>query len=46
MLAFAEGLVLAERAGVDRTRAVEVMTRSPIGLRDRTRTRHPCSRHR
>ena len=31
MLAFAEGLVLAERAGVDRTRAVEVMTQSPIG---------------
>jgi 3-hydroxyisobutyrate dehydrogenase len=31
MLAFAEGLVLAERAGIDRTRAVEVMTQSPIG---------------
>jgi 3-hydroxyisobutyrate dehydrogenase-like beta-hydroxyacid dehydrogenase len=31
MLAFAEGLVLAERAGVDRTRAVNVMTQSPIG---------------
>jgi 3-hydroxyisobutyrate dehydrogenase len=31
MLAFAEGLVLAERAGVDRKRAVEVMTQSPIG---------------
>src|SRR4051794_20064359 len=31
MLAFAEGLVLAERAGVDRTRAIEVMTQSPIG---------------
>ena len=31
MLAFAEGLVLAERAGVDRTRAVDVMTQSPIG---------------
>jgi 3-hydroxyisobutyrate dehydrogenase-like beta-hydroxyacid dehydrogenase len=31
MLAFAEGLVLAERAGVDRTRAVQVMTQSPIG---------------
>ena len=31
MLAFAEGLVLAERAGVDRKRAVEVMTESPIG---------------
>jgi 3-hydroxyisobutyrate dehydrogenase-like beta-hydroxyacid dehydrogenase len=31
MLAFAEGLVLAERGGVDRERAVEVMTQSPIG---------------
>ena len=31
MLAFAEGLVLAERAGIDRNRAVEVMTESPIG---------------
>ena len=31
MLAFAEGLVLAERAGIDRTLAVEVMTQSPIG---------------
>jgi 3-hydroxyisobutyrate dehydrogenase len=31
MLAFAEGLLLAERAGVDRQRAVEVMTQSPIG---------------
>src|SRR5205085_694100 len=31
MVAFAEGLVLAERAGVDRKRAVEVMTQSPIG---------------
>jgi 3-hydroxyisobutyrate dehydrogenase-like beta-hydroxyacid dehydrogenase len=31
MLAFAEGLVLAERAGIDRTRAVDVMTHSPIG---------------
>src|SRR4029077_7913925 len=31
MLAFAEGLVLAERSGVDRKRAVEVMTQSPIG---------------
>jgi 3-hydroxyisobutyrate dehydrogenase-like beta-hydroxyacid dehydrogenase len=31
MLAFAEGLVLAERAGIDRARAVEVMTHSPIG---------------
>jgi 3-hydroxyisobutyrate dehydrogenase len=31
MLAFAEGLVLADRAGVDRKRAVEVMTQSPIG---------------
>ncbi len=31
MLAFAEGLLLAERAGIDRKRAVEVMTSSPIG---------------
>jgi 3-hydroxyisobutyrate dehydrogenase-like beta-hydroxyacid dehydrogenase len=31
MLAFAEGLVLAERAGIDRTLAVDVMTHSPIG---------------
>ena len=31
MLAFAEGLVLADRAGVDRKLAVEVMTQSPIG---------------
>jgi 3-hydroxyisobutyrate dehydrogenase-like beta-hydroxyacid dehydrogenase len=31
MLAFAEGLVLAERAGIDPTRAVDVMTHSPIG---------------
>jgi 3-hydroxyisobutyrate dehydrogenase len=31
MLAFAEGLVLAERAGIDPTRAVGVMTQSPIG---------------
>lgn len=31
MLAFAEGLLFAERAGVDRKRAVEVMTQSPIG---------------
>jgi 3-hydroxyisobutyrate dehydrogenase-like beta-hydroxyacid dehydrogenase len=31
MLAFAEGVVLAERAGIDRELAVEVMTRSPIG---------------
>ncbi len=31
MAAFAEGLLLAERAGVDRERAVEVMTQSPIG---------------
>ena len=31
MLAFAEGLLLAERAGIDRNRAVEVMTQSPIG---------------
>jgi 3-hydroxyisobutyrate dehydrogenase-like beta-hydroxyacid dehydrogenase len=31
MLAFAEGLVLADRAGIDRQRAVDVMTQSPIG---------------
>jgi 3-hydroxyisobutyrate dehydrogenase-like beta-hydroxyacid dehydrogenase len=31
MLAFAEGLVLAERAGIDPQRAVDVMTQSPIG---------------
>jgi 3-hydroxyisobutyrate dehydrogenase-like beta-hydroxyacid dehydrogenase len=31
MLAFAEGLLLAERAGVDRKLAVDVMTESPIG---------------
>ena len=31
MLAFAEGLLLAERGGIDRKRAVEVMTQSPIG---------------
>jgi 3-hydroxyisobutyrate dehydrogenase-like beta-hydroxyacid dehydrogenase len=31
MLAFAEGLVLAERAGIDRKLAVDVMTQSPIG---------------
>ena len=31
MLAFSEGLLLADRAGVDRERAVEVMTESPIG---------------
>jgi 3-hydroxyisobutyrate dehydrogenase-like beta-hydroxyacid dehydrogenase len=31
MLAFAEGLLMAERAGIDREHAVEVMTSSPIG---------------
>lgn len=31
MLAFAEGLLLAERSGVDRQRALEVMESSPIG---------------
>ena len=31
MLAFAEGLLLADRAGIDRKRAVEVMAESPIG---------------
>jgi 3-hydroxyisobutyrate dehydrogenase-like beta-hydroxyacid dehydrogenase len=31
MLAFSEGLLLAERAGIDRRLAVGVMTQSPIG---------------
>src|SRR5207247_1387135 len=31
MLAFAEGLVLAERSGIDTKLAIEVMTQSPIG---------------
>jgi 3-hydroxyisobutyrate dehydrogenase-like beta-hydroxyacid dehydrogenase len=31
MLAFAEGLLLAERSGLDRKLSIEVMTRSPIG---------------
>jgi 3-hydroxyisobutyrate dehydrogenase-like beta-hydroxyacid dehydrogenase len=31
MLAFAEGLVLADRAGIDRRLAIDVMTQSPIG---------------
>jgi 3-hydroxyisobutyrate dehydrogenase-like beta-hydroxyacid dehydrogenase len=31
MLAFAEGAVLAERAGIDRELAIDVMTQSPIG---------------
>src|SRR4029077_18343504 len=31
MLAFAEGLLLAERAGVDRQKALDVMESSPIG---------------
>jgi 3-hydroxyisobutyrate dehydrogenase-like beta-hydroxyacid dehydrogenase len=31
VLAFSEGLLLAERAGIERQRAVEVMTQSPIG---------------
>jgi 3-hydroxyisobutyrate dehydrogenase-like beta-hydroxyacid dehydrogenase len=31
MLAFAEGLLLAERSGVDRKLSIEVMTQSPIG---------------
>jgi len=31
VLAFAEGLLLAERAGIDRNLAVDVMTQSPIG---------------
>ena len=31
MLAFSEGLLLAERSGVDRALALDVMTQSPIG---------------
>ena len=31
MLAFAEGLLLAERAGIERGLALDVMTQSPIG---------------
>jgi 3-hydroxyisobutyrate dehydrogenase-like beta-hydroxyacid dehydrogenase len=31
MLAFSEGLLLAERAGIDRQLAIDVMTQSPIG---------------
>jgi 3-hydroxyisobutyrate dehydrogenase-like beta-hydroxyacid dehydrogenase len=31
MLAFAEGLLLAERSGVDRQRALDIMEASPIG---------------
>jgi 3-hydroxyisobutyrate dehydrogenase-like beta-hydroxyacid dehydrogenase len=31
MLAFSEGLLFADRSGVDRERAIEVMTESPIG---------------
>jgi 3-hydroxyisobutyrate dehydrogenase-like beta-hydroxyacid dehydrogenase len=31
MLALAEGLLLAERSGIDRRRALQVMTESPIG---------------
>jgi 3-hydroxyisobutyrate dehydrogenase-like beta-hydroxyacid dehydrogenase len=31
MLAFSEGLLLAERAGIDRKRAIDVMIQSPIG---------------
>jgi 3-hydroxyisobutyrate dehydrogenase-like beta-hydroxyacid dehydrogenase len=31
MLAFAEGLLLADRSGIDPKRAIEVMTQSPIG---------------
>jgi 3-hydroxyisobutyrate dehydrogenase len=31
MLAFSEGLLLAERAGIDRQLAIDVMTESPIG---------------
>ena len=42
MLAFAEGLLMAERAGIDPELAVEVMTESPIGspmLKARARAR-------
>jgi 3-hydroxyisobutyrate dehydrogenase-like beta-hydroxyacid dehydrogenase len=38
MPAFAEGVIMAERAGVDRTRSVSVMTQSPI-LSSRTAER-------
>src|SRR2546421_4454373 len=31
MLAFAEGLLLAERSGIDRQRALDIMEESPIG---------------
>jgi 3-hydroxyisobutyrate dehydrogenase-like beta-hydroxyacid dehydrogenase len=31
MLAFAEGLLLADRSGIDRRLAIDVMTQSPIG---------------
>jgi 3-hydroxyisobutyrate dehydrogenase-like beta-hydroxyacid dehydrogenase len=31
MLAFSEGLLLAERSGIDRQLAIDVMTQSPIG---------------
>jgi 3-hydroxyisobutyrate dehydrogenase-like beta-hydroxyacid dehydrogenase len=31
MLAFAEGLLMAERAGIDRELAIETMTASPVG---------------
>jgi 3-hydroxyisobutyrate dehydrogenase-like beta-hydroxyacid dehydrogenase len=31
MLAFAEGLLLAERSGIDRQLALDIMTQSPIG---------------
>jgi 3-hydroxyisobutyrate dehydrogenase-like beta-hydroxyacid dehydrogenase len=31
MLAFSEGLLLAERSGIDRGLAIDVMTQSPIG---------------
>ena len=49
MLAFSEGLLLADRAGVDRKRAVEVMTREPDRLADaegarRARARPPGRR--
>ncbi len=45
MLAFAEGLLLAERSGVDRQRALDVMESSPIGspMLQGARLDHPRS---
>ena len=44
MLAFAEGLVLAERSGVDPKLAVDVMTAEPDRLADAEGTRRACPR--